>query len=165
MGFALVRIDDRLIHGQVMAVWAKALGAKRIVIVDDQVSQDPFLQKVMRLAAPPQIKVDICSISQAREVLTGHDEASTIVLLKTPQTALSLFENGVRFNSLNVGGIGAGPGRKPAYRNISLSSDEFSALEKLVSSGVQVVFKIVPDDRGMTLADLEPKLKAIFKHN
>ncbi|MCL4424954.1 MAG: PTS sugar transporter subunit IIB [Firmicutes bacterium] len=159
MGFALVRVDDRLIHGQVMAVWAKGLSAERIVIVDDGVAQDPFLQKVMRLAAPPHIKVEIWGMLNAPKVLREGDHEKTILLLKRPEVALELRKKGVLFEQLNVGGIGAGPGRKPIYRNISASPTEIQVFAELTAMGVEVVFRIVPDDHGITFSELAPKLR------
>jgi mannose/fructose/N-acetylgalactosamine-specific phosphotransferase system component IIB len=67
--FGLVRIDDRLIHGQVVALWVKHLQAKRIVIVDDQVAKDVFLQTVLRGAAPPGISVEVATLEAAPKAL------------------------------------------------------------------------------------------------
>ena len=63
MSLRLVRIDDRLIHGQVVAVWLRALGAKRIVIVDDATARDEFLREVLTLAAPHGVPVEVHDIA------------------------------------------------------------------------------------------------------
>ena len=59
MTLKLVRVDDRLIHGQVVAIWLKALNAKRIVIVDDRTARDEFLREVITLSSPPGVPVEI----------------------------------------------------------------------------------------------------------
>lgn len=83
----LVRIDDRLIHGQVVANWVKVLRSRRIVIVDDDVAADSFMQNVMRLAAPPGVTVEVYSLQEGINVLKGKplQADKILVLLKSPQ--------------------------------------------------------------------------------
>lgn len=152
----LVRIDDRLIHGQVVAVWVKHIRTDTIVIVDDGVAKDPFMQEVLRLAAPPGITVDVRTVQEAITTL-GNDAPNReriMVLLKSPKTARQLFDGGVRFSHLNVGGIGAGPGRKSLFRNISMSEEEKSILKSLVRDGVKVTLQTVPGEQTADFASL-----------
>ncbi|MBC7232878.1 MAG: PTS sugar transporter subunit IIB [Chloroflexi bacterium] len=152
----LVRIDDRLIHGQVVAVWVKHLRTDRIVIVDDGVAKDPFMQEVLRLAAPPGITVDVCSIQEG--IATLGEEAPqrdrTMVLLRSPQAARQLFDGGVRFTHLNVGGLGAGPGRKLVFKNISMSDEEKEILKSLVRDGVRITLQTVPGEQCVDFSSL-----------
>lgn len=149
MSLKLVRVDDRLIHGQVVAIWLKALGAKRIVIVDDRTAKDDFLREVLMLSSPKGVPVEIhtleAGIARVKEVAADPDPA--FVLVRTPVTALRLREAGVEFPVLNVGGIGAGPGRKSLYRNISASPEELEAMRKLEQMGTSVELRIVEGDR------------------
>ena len=159
MGFGLVRIDDRLIHGQVVALWVKYLQAKRIVIVDDQVAQDSFLQLVLRGAAPPGISVEVYGLAQAASALDRPEaeRAKTIVLMKGPKTALGLRNAGVVYETLNVGGMGAGPGRKPFYRTISATPEELEMFRQLATLGVTAQIQIEPNARPIQIATLLPK--------
>lgn len=154
--FSLVRIDDRLIHGQVVAVWVKHIRIDRIIIVDDGVAKDPFMQEVLRLAAPPGIKVDVRTIQEAIATLgEGSPQRDrTMVLLKSPQAARLLFDGGVRFNHLNVGGIGAGPGRKSVFKNISMSDEEKEILKSLVKDGVRITLQTVPGEQCVDFSSL-----------
>ena len=149
MTLKLVRVDDRLIHGQVVAIWLKALGAKRIVIVDDRTAKDEFLREILMLASPKGVPVEIhtleAGIPRVKEVAAHGDPA--FVLVRTPVTALRLREAGVEFPLLNVGGMGAGPGRKPLYRNISAGPEELEAMRKLEDMGTSVELRIVESDR------------------
>lgn len=149
MSLKLVRVDDRLIHGQVVAIWLKALGAKRIVIVDDRTAKDDFLREVLMLSSPKGVPVEIhtleAGIARVKEVAADPDPA--FVLVRTPLTALRLREAGVEFPVLNVGGIGAGPGRKSLYRNISASPEELDAMRKIEALGTTVELRIVESDR------------------
>ncbi len=153
MNIKLFRIDDRLIHGQVMTAWSKTTKAERIYIVDDQVVKDEFMCKVMKMAAPKGMEVDIFSIEDgAKAIQEIADEKPSIVLMKVPQTAAKLTEKGVTMENLNVGGMGAGPGRKKLYKNISASEEEKETLRSLAQEGVKIEFRIVPDDKGIPLS-------------
>jgi PTS system mannose-specific IIB component len=156
MGLRLVRVDDRLIHGQVVAIWLKALGARRILIVDDRTARDDFLREVLELAAPAGTDVEIHDLSsgieRVREAAANPDPV--FVLMRSPITALRLREAGVEFPVLNVGGIGAGPTRKPLYRNISASVEELDAMQELERMGTRVELRIVESDKPVQLASV-----------
>ncbi len=154
---ALVRVDDRLIHGQVTAVWCRAWNLDRIIVVDDEVAADPFMQEVYRLAAPAGIQVQVVSLEDAVPLLRQEAEDGghrTMVLLRSVAGAVALYEQGFSFPALNVGGIGMGPGRRPLWRNIAASPQEIALLERLAQRGVEVTLQPVPDDRPVPLADL-----------
>ncbi len=157
MGLRLVRVDDRLIHGQVVTIWLKALGARRILIVDDRTAHDDFLREVLELAAPAGTDVEIhdlaSGIDRVREV--AADPEPVFVLMRSPVTALRLREAGIEFPLLNVGGIGAGPGRKPLYRNISASPEELEAMRQLERMGTQVELRIVEGDKPVAFASAD----------
>lgn len=153
MNIQLFRIDDRLIHGQVMTAWSKVTKAERIFIVDDLVVKDEFMCKIMKMAAPKGMDVEVYNIEDgAKAIIDIADEKPSIVLMKVPQTAKELLERGVVMEELNVGGMGAGPGRKKLYKNISASEEEKETLRSLSEKGVKIEFRIVPDDKGIPLS-------------
>jgi len=157
MTLKLVRVDDRLIHGQVVAIWLKALHAKRIVIVDDKTARDEFLREILMLAAPPGVPVEVHDVAQGTErVRTLASEPEPVfVIMRSPVTALHMREAGVDFPLLNVGGIGAGPGRKPLYRNISASQEELEAMRRLEQMGTRVELRIVEHDRPVMFSSVK----------
>jgi PTS system mannose-specific IIB component len=157
MTLKLVRVDDRLIHGQVVAIWLKALNARRIVIVDDRTARDEFLKEVITYAAPAGVVVEIHDLdagtARLRDLVT--DPEPTFALMRSPLTALHLRQGGVEFPVLNVGGIGAGPGRKPLYRNISASPEELVAMRTIESMGTTVELRIVENDRPVAFKSVD----------
>ena len=157
MTLKLVRVDDRLIHGQVVAIWLKALAAKRIVIVDDKTARDDFLREILILAAPPGVPVEVHDVAggteRVRELVSDPDPV--FVIMRSPVTALRMREAGVDFPLLNVGGIGAGPGRKPLYRNISASPEEIDAMRRLEELGTRVELRIVENDRPVMFSSVK----------
>ncbi|SFD21525.1 PTS system mannose/fructose/N-acetylgalactosamine-transporter subunit IIB [Clostridium uliginosum] len=146
LNIVLTRIDDRLIHGQVATAWSKITKATKIIVVDDTVAQDSFMQMVLKSAAPSSIKVEIFTVNDAVEALNKDDDGErVIVLVKTPVTVLSLVKAGVAIKELNLGGMGAKQGRKQLYKNISISEDEKLAFKELIELNVKVFIQIVPD--------------------
>lgn len=157
MALRLVRVDDRLIHGQVVAVWLRSVGADRILIIDDKSARDEFLRDLMVLAAPQGVPVEVLTVSEGTQRATeiaGTSERA-FVLVKSPVTALQLRKAGVPFDVLNVGGLGHGPGRRALYKNISANDDERQAMRDLESMGTRVELRIVADDRPVPFSSVD----------
>ena len=157
MSLQLVRIDDRLIHGQVVAGWLRALGARRIVVVDDATARDEFLREVITLAAPSGVPVEVLDVAAGAvrciELAAGPEPA--IVLVRSPRTVLSLRQAGVPIEVVDLGGLGAGPGRKRLHKTISVSPEELAELRQLEQLGTRVEIRIVADDRPVSLRSLD----------
>ncbi len=183
----LVRIDDRLIHGQVVVKWLRHLGCNEIVIVDDGLYNDDDLKTVLRLAAPRGVRISVVPVHQAAQVVghtlgcpspaeavcaasgtgsgqltlsmaTGY-ERRILLLVKAPATALALLQDGLSFDELNVGGLAGGEGTTRVYRSISVTREQMEVLQQIHSRGVHVYFQTVPDERAVDLSELIPVLE------
>ena len=157
MSLRLVRIDDRLLHGQVVAVWLRALGAQRIVIVDDATARDDFLREVLTLAAPQGVPVEVYEVATgaARLIALAATSEPVIVLARTPRTVLELRHAGVPIEVVDLGGMGSGPGRRRLHKTISVSPDDIRALRELEQLGTRVEIQIVADDRPIPFRSLD----------
>ncbi|MDQ3880438.1 MAG: PTS sugar transporter subunit IIB [Chloroflexota bacterium] len=153
MAIVLARVDDRLVHGQVLTGWVRELDARRIVVVDDAVARDGILREVIELAAPPDVDVEVRDVAGAVARLSelATDRERTILLVRSPATALALRRAGAPLRALNVGGVGAGPGRRRVHRTISLSPAEIADLRELEQLGTTVELRITPADRAVPL--------------
>lgn len=152
MSVVLYRIDDRLVHGQVMVAWSKIYQTTRIFVVDGETCKNPFLCDVMKMAMPSDYDVHIFNIADAVEkIKSDTSDKKTMVLAKSPATMLALLEGGVEIKELNVGNIGNGPGRRAVMRSIQLSPAEFETLNTLQQKGVRVYLQIFPDQKAMEL--------------
>ncbi len=159
MTLSLVRVDDRLIHGQVVTIWLRAIGADRIVIVDDETARDEYLKTVLTLAAPAGVPVEVLNVEAGVPRLGGlaAGPERVLVLLRSPVTALRLREAGAAFDVLNVGGIGSGPGRRSLHRSISASAEELGAMRRLEALGTHVELRVLADDRPVPLSAVDPE--------
>lgn len=140
------RVDDRLIHGQVMVGWRRYLGFTAVLVLDDQAAGDPFLADVLRLAAPSDVPVFVYPIENSLSALTQIDTSRLVILFKTPQSALDAIRCGVSLSHLNIGNLAAAPGRRRVHQSIFIGPDEAAALDELARQGVRITFQATPDD-------------------
>jgi PTS system mannose-specific IIB component len=97
-----LRIDNRLIHGQVAVAWQKYINAKAIIVVNDEVAKDPIQKMALPLAARSS-KVLVLSVADALQYEKDHPDESLFMIAKFPQDAIAILKSGVKIESLNVG--------------------------------------------------------------
>ncbi len=146
MTIALYRIDDRLIHGQVVVGWGKPLNVGFIVLVDDTVRASAWEQELYRMGVPPEIEVVFASTAEAAARLPEweRDPRVGILLAGDIDTIAALSTNSHRVRRINVGGIHHRPGRSERLRYVYLSDDEAAKLRALAAQGVEVTAQDVP---------------------
>ena len=154
MSIALYRLDDRLIHGQVVVGWGQPLACRFIVLVDDEVRASDWEQDLYRMGVPDSVEVVFASVEEAAAKLSDweQDPRVGILLVGDIDTALQLASR-TRIRSLNVGGVHHRPGRTERLRYVYLSTDEVQKLRGLAASGVEVSAQDVPTARPVPLAE------------
>ena len=155
MTLELYRIDDRLIHGQVVVGWGQPLGLKFIVLVDDSVASSDWEQELYRMGVPPEMDVYFHDVGGAAARITDYRTDPRIGLLLTGDipTMQRLVETAA-VNTVNVGGIHSKPGRVQKLRYVFLSPDEANDLRALAARGVTVTAQDLPGARSVPLDDL-----------
>lgn len=152
----LTRIDDRLIHGQVVTGWVKKTDCSRILIVDDQVAKDAFMQRLLKAAAPPKMLVEAKSVTDASAWLAEEGESSEriMVLVKVPEVIEEMQKAGLSFDEVVLGGMAAKAGRKKFNKNVSASEEEVACMKRIMAQGTKMVFQLVPDEVPTDVAKL-----------
>jgi len=158
MSIELVRIDDRLIHGQVVMAWSRAVVAQHLVVIDDKVATDEIRKILLKTVAPPHIKVSILTAKQGIEALLcdkfGNEKL--LLLFTNPQTIMTLLEGGVKISTVNIGGMSFSPGKTQLTTAVSVNEQEHYAFKKLHAQGVALQIQMLPND---TPIDMMTKLK------
>ena len=148
MSIELVRIDDRLIHGQIIMAWSKAVPVERIVVIDDMVATDVIRKMLFETVAPPGIKVAILDVGQGIECLKNNlfNDEKLLVLVTNPATLVNMVENGVKLTKVNIGGMSFRRGKNPLTKAVSLDSDDKKDFEKLHNYGIVLQIQVLPND-------------------
>lgn len=148
---ALIRVDDRFMHGQIIVSWIPYLKVDEVLIIDDEYSNDEFMTLLIKNAAPINTKLHILSCSQASEYLNKDDEGTRIlILLKNIEYIKRLLESNIKFNKINLGNLGSSPERKKYYNSVYLSDSELSLLKE-ISKQCEIEIKMLPEDKGKIL--------------
>ncbi len=147
MKIVLSRVDERLVHGQVIASWSKLLEVKRILLIDESLAKDSFMADVMTMAAPTGVTVEVLSIDNAINKLNeDRSEENTMLLFKTVTTAYEMLEHGYPLSDLDIGNIGSGPNRKPISKRVFMSKDEMTKVKAMCDKGVNVYLRMLSTD-------------------
>jgi mannose/fructose/N-acetylgalactosamine-specific phosphotransferase system component IIB len=151
----LNRIDDRLIHGQVVVGWGQPLDVKFIVLVDDAVAESDWEQDLYRMAVPPEMEVRFLSTIAAPAKLDEYRTENQPGILLTGDIATMrelVRHGGVR--DVNIGGIHHRAGRVQHLRYVFLTPGEQASLRGLVTDGAVVTAQDVPAARAVPLEEL-----------
>jgi PTS system mannose-specific IIB component/fructoselysine and glucoselysine-specific PTS system IIB component len=151
----LNRIDDRLIHGQVVVGWGQPLDVKFIVLVDDAVAESDWEQDLYRMAVPPEMEVRFHSTAAASGLLDRYRTENAPGILLTGDIATMhrlVAEGSVR--DVNIGGIHHRAGRTQHLRYVFLTPEEEQALRELAQLGAVVTAQDVPAARAVPLEEL-----------
>ncbi|MBT2733079.1 PTS sugar transporter subunit IIB [Carnobacterium sp. ISL-102] len=149
MSITAVRIDGRLIHGQVANLWTTKLDISRIMVVDDGLTTNAIEKSGLKLATPAGVKLSILSIEKAAaNILAGkYDSQRLLIIAKKPDRLLKLVELGVPIKKINVGNMSQSDESKSITRSINVLEEDIENFKKLDKKGVELVSQMVPSDR------------------
>ena len=160
--FAGVRIDSRLLHGQVATAWTKQLQPNRIIVVSDGVAHDNLRKTMIEQAAPPGVPANVVPISKMCEVVndTRFGATKAFVIFENPEDLLACIEGGVDIKDVNIGSMAHSVGKVVVTNAIAMGKDDVETLQKLVDKGVKFTNRKVPSDSTDTIESLLSKAKA-----
>jgi PTS system mannose-specific IIB component len=163
-GVALIRVDNRLVHGQVLEAWLPALDAHGILVADDEAATNVLARSAMALAIPPKIQFQVLKVAGAADLLRpggkGVPGVRTLLLVRDVRDAVSLHELGVPLPRLNLGNVHFGAGRKQVAPSIYLDAGEMAELARLAVAGTEVEARAVPAEQPTPLAELQARFAA-----
>lgn len=153
----MVRVDYRMVHGQIVAKWIKFRPVDRLILADDSLVDDPFMDDIYRMAVPDR-EVDIVKLG---DVQTAIDRKNDTVLLifKDVASAYTVYKNGLQLPELNVGAVQNSAQRKAVVQGVALSVEEYEKLSEMKAEGVNVFLQPIPENDPVSLGSIEKKLK------
>ena len=149
MNIVLARIDNRLIHGQVMESWVPTIRDNCIIVANDEVAQAVMQKILMQAAVPRGIQVIVDKVEAVSNILCSDElrDARVLLLFATAADALRTIESGVSLKKLNLGNMHAGSGKLQCSCTIFLDPDDVTALQKIQTHGVHISSQCVPSER------------------
>lgn len=152
----LYRVDDRLVHGQVVEGWVPHLKAEELAVVSDEISGDEMRRAIMRFATPEGVDLKIMTVAEASAYLPEAAKSPRKVLLLLPglAEALALSGKGLPIPSLNIGGMHYSAGKNLSIgKAIFLNDEDCAALKALSASGIRIEGRGVPSDSPLDLME------------
>ncbi|AWK50215.1 PTS fructose transporter subunit IIB [Clostridium beijerinckii] len=160
MKIALARIDDRLIHGQVVTVWSKETKCQRIIVCNDDVANDEIRRTLLTQVAPPGVQSSVVGIEKAIRVINNPKYENDIVLLlfTNPTDVLRLVEAGIDIKTVNIGGMSFKEGKTQLTTAVSVNDQDVKAFKSLNDKNIELEIRKVASDSKSFIMKLIDKM-------
>lgn len=152
----IYRIDDRLIHGQVLVGWAGHYPIETIIIANDEIAESDWEKELVLMAAPSTMNTDVLTIEAAVQFIQKYQgaENTAMVLVSAPEDIKKIHEAGIALSGVNLGGLHYSEGRKEYLPYLFLTDEEVHVLKEMMTAGVRFECLDVPSGTKYNLAKL-----------
>lgn len=162
MGKLYVRVDDRLIHGQIVTAWAISLGIQKIIAVDDTLASNSMLKSIMTMAAPKEYEPEIVTTKEVKGLLEANNNKTILLITRQIRNLKDLIEDIKNCVDLNLGNISLQENtvktlEAHAGRTFSLTQEDVEVLDEILNSGITVMFQLVPSEKRYEFSELKTK--------
>ncbi|TKK94064.1 PTS mannose/fructose/sorbose transporter subunit IIAB [Enterococcus faecium] len=143
-----VRMDERLIHGQVAGIWAPSLHTQRIIVINDEAAADTLQKSSLRMAAPTSMRLSVLPVeSAAKNIRSGkYGKQRLFLVFKNPTDVLRYLKAGGKLTHVNVGNMSYKQGSKDITKSIKVLDEEIDVFESIAAMDINVTAQLVPND-------------------
>lgn len=159
----LFRVDNRLLHGQILEAWAPRLHVRRVLVADDEAAASPLAQAAMTLCLPPELPVEVRRVDDVDWAALAAAPEPTAVLVREVSSLARAAARGLTpalAARLNLGNVHYAPGRTPVTPSVYLSADELRIVQELAAGGFEIEARAVPSDAPVGVGALSEKYAA-----
>jgi len=147
LNLVLVRIDNRLVHGQVATQWCGSVGANLILVAHDEVASNTLRQGLMDMAAPSYAQTRYWTIDKTiKTIHKASDKQKVFIVCETPQDVLRLVEGGVPIKKVNIGNMHMSDGKRQVVGSVAVDDSDVAAFKRLQELGVELEIRRVPTE-------------------
>ncbi len=146
-GTLYIRIDNRLLHGQVVQFWIPRLKISNLIIADDLAASTPAMVSVYRMAIPKSVKLSVVTIASLSDVINNQESKNVLIVLGDIFDLARAKMAGFNFNSLTLGNVHAAKGRNTITDSVHLTPEEIEILLKWHKAGVKIEIQTFPGDK------------------
>lgn len=146
----IIRIDFRLLHGMVVTKWIRLNAIKRIIIIDNEVKEDPFLKEIFDMTKPAGTELKFFTIEEAGQYWDSDEfdenvNGNILVLFKNINKALKFVQTGAQVDNIIVGNMESAPNKKAINRVFFMDRDDIDTLDQIAATGTNIVFQELPE--------------------
>ncbi len=141
----ILRVDDRLIHGQVIAGWVRPLGIQSIILASDKIAQDTWACNAYRLAIPEGIEFYCIDIKECIKSVHQNNKKKVMIIVESVKEASDLVQEGLKIKEINIGGLSYREGTREIATYIYLSPDDIKSVVHIFQQGIKVIGKQLPN--------------------
>lgn len=154
MGNPIYRVDNRLVHGQIISTWLPRYRLQHFLVASDSVPGNALQMTMFKMCVPSPAVFEAMPVDEAAAWLNrkSYGKARTMVLLESVQDAARLFAKGHPFPALNIGNVHHAPGRNPITPAVYLGDEELSLLTDLARRGMRIEVRSLPDEPPLDLS-------------
>lgn len=151
-----LRVDERLIHGQVATAWTNRLSAERIMVIDDTIIKNTMDKMALKMACPANCKLSILSLETAIMNLHSNKYANEkiFIVCKSPSYFLGLLEHDISFHDVILGNMSGKEHSKMLRKSVYVTDEDIDVIKKIEAYGVQVTLQMTPGDTSEKFEDL-----------
>ena len=159
MAISMVRIDDRLIHGQVAMKWSKTLNASVIVVPDDTAAAEPLQKTALKAATPIGVRSAIVTVADGAALLLGPKIKNdrVFIVARAPGAVLGLINAGVEIKKVIIGNIRMEEGKKKITQYAAVNAEQWNQLKELDAKGVELVAQWLPGEDSKNINEILKK--------
>lgn len=161
MAIINIRVDERLIHGQVANMWTSRLNITRIMVADDQVAESDIDKMALKMAVPAGVKLSILPFRTAAEnIISGkYDSQRVLLLIKSVPALMALYEYHLPMPEINIANVTELHNGLQITKSVSLSAENISRLQQLGAHDIKIISQRVPNDDKLNVIDILNNLK------
>ena len=144
----IARLDDRLVHGQIINNWCTSEDITEIIVINKEVANNDMRKTIIEMSVPEGINILFCDVSDALEIYEEECKFERLMIVfGNPLEILEFIENGGKLDSLNIGGMSFKKGRKKLSTAVYASDEELEILKKVASKNINLEIRLLPTDR------------------
>ncbi len=160
---ALVRVDNRLLHGQILETWIPRLAIREVVVADDEAAASPLARAAMTLCVPPDLPARIVPVREVPWAALAASREPVLVLVRDVAGLVAARAAGLTAAlapAVNLGNVHFAPGRRPVTPSVFLSGEEVDALRALAAEGFRIEARAIPSESPAGMGEIERRYAA-----
>ncbi|MBN2790498.1 MAG: PTS sugar transporter subunit IIB [Candidatus Delongbacteria bacterium] len=160
-----IRVDDRLIHGQVVVGWGSELNPDYIILSDDEIASDETESELYLLGVPFEFEGKVLNFSETVKFLENNDHKNSIIVVKSPRSVLDLINLGLKVDTLNIGGMHSKENKLEINHYVYINRSEYDDLLLLKEEGINIQIQDLPGERMFNMKYLMEQWEKHEKQN